>query len=248
MKNNSVIITTSLPYLGNYFIKEVSKITDIEFIIIQKNKLSFYNFLKKIIYDSILNFLINRTIHYKDFKIYNPIRRNKFLLNFCKKKKIKLIYTKNINEDLKIYSMLRNSNSNFILNLGGSIIRKNLIKISKATWINGHGGILPNYRGLCSEYWAIFKGDLDKIGVTIHILTDKIDQGDIIYTSYIKYKKVPLYLIEFENHINLISSYLKALKIILVNDSFKLYSFDESKSNYYSVPLNYNFKRFNILK
>ena len=30
MKNNSVIINTSLPYLGNYFIKEVSKIENVQ--------------------------------------------------------------------------------------------------------------------------------------------------------------------------------------------------------------------------
>ncbi len=247
-KNNSVIISTSLPYLGNYFIKEVSKVTNIEFIILQKNKFSLISFIKNIIYDFILNVLINRKINNKDFKVYNLLRRKKFLFDFCKEKKIKLIFTKNINEDSKIYLMLKNSHSHLVLNLGGRIVKKNIIKISKSIWINGHGGILPYYRGLCSEYWAIYNGDLDKIGATIHILTDKIDQGDIIYRSYFKYKKSPLYIIEFENQINLISSYLKALKIILESDSFKLFSFNECDSRYYSTPLNYNFIRFNILK
>jgi folate-dependent phosphoribosylglycinamide formyltransferase PurN/peptidoglycan/xylan/chitin deacetylase (PgdA/CDA1 family) len=46
--------------------------------------------------------------------------------------------------------------------------------------INLHSGILPYYRGADSEFWALYNNDIDKIGVTIHFVDEKLDAGDII--------------------------------------------------------------------
>jgi len=247
MKNKkSVIISTNLPFLGYDFVNEISNLTNIELIIIQKIKFSFLNSIKNKIYNFIIIFLMNRLKDFKRHKILNYGKREKLLLDLCKQKNINYILTYDINNDIKVKEMLVNASSKYVLNLGGKIIKKELINLSKLIWINGHSGILPEYRGLCSEYWAIRNGDLNKLGCTIHILTEKIDYGDIIMKNHISYKKVPLYQIEYKNHINLISTYISAFKLILEDSLNKFTTFDKRNSNYYSSPKNYSIKRLII--
>jgi methionyl-tRNA formyltransferase len=54
-----------------------------------------------------------------------------------------------------------------------------LLAIPKIAAVNIHPSLLPRYRGACPEFWAIRNGDL-KTGVTLHDLTEKFDDGDII--------------------------------------------------------------------
>lgn len=47
--------------------------------------------------------------------------------------------------------------------------------------INVHRGITESYRGLDSDLWAIYHGDYDKLGVTIHRVAEALDTGSIVY-------------------------------------------------------------------
>ena len=44
---------------------------------------------------------------------------------------------------------------------------------------NFHSGILPQYRGVASNSFALINGD-DKTGITLHLIDDGIDTGDVI--------------------------------------------------------------------
>jgi methionyl-tRNA formyltransferase len=46
-----------------------------------------------------------------------------------------------------------------------------------------HSGILPFYRGADSEFWALYNGEKDKIGVSIIFLTEELDAGDVLLES-----------------------------------------------------------------
>lgn len=46
--------------------------------------------------------------------------------------------------------------------------------------INVHRGISQHYRGLDSELWAIYRGDIQNVGVTIHYIDEQLDTGDIL--------------------------------------------------------------------
>lgn len=46
---------------------------------------------------------------------------------------------------------------------------------------NIHRGIPQKYRGLDSELWAIYHGDLENIGVTLHKVDLELDTGNIVY-------------------------------------------------------------------
>lgn len=52
--------------------------------------------------------------------------------------------------------------------------------INNFTFVNCHGGILPRYRGISSNSWAIING-AKEIGYTIHKMDEKFDNGGIYY-------------------------------------------------------------------
>ncbi len=57
--------------------------------------------------------------------------------------------------------------------------RKTLAKLN-APVINMHQGITPGYRGAHGAYWALTRGDTQNCGVTIHLVDERIDTGNII--------------------------------------------------------------------
>lgn len=57
--------------------------------------------------------------------------------------------------------------------------------------INLHIGITPKYRGLKCIEEAILRDDLGNIGFTIHLLTDQLDGGAIIYQETIDTTTIP---------------------------------------------------------
>ena len=59
----------------------------------------------------------------------------------------------------------------------GRILPKSLI--STQIFLNVHNSLLPKYRGRHAFTWAIINGD-HEVGYTLHLVTDKVDAGNII--------------------------------------------------------------------
>ncbi|HWR50098.1 MAG TPA: methionyl-tRNA formyltransferase [Bryobacteraceae bacterium] len=59
------------------------------------------------------------------------------------------------------------------------IIRRPLLGIARAGFVNFHAGRLPRYRGRNVINWAIINGE-QEIGLTSHYVDEGIDTGDII--------------------------------------------------------------------
>ena len=45
-------------------------------------------------------------------------------------------------------------------------------------------GFSPYYRGTDCNFWALYDGNFDKVGATIHLLSSKLDGGKIIEHAY----------------------------------------------------------------
>lgn len=93
----------------------------------------------------------------------------------------KVYTTFNINDDVEARRLFRDSDSEVCIVRGGRILKSALLDSFRGKWINIHGGILPNYRGLDSHFWAASRGDWKSIGVTAHFLTEDVDKGQIIF-------------------------------------------------------------------
>ena len=59
------------------------------------------------------------------------------------------------------------------------MLKRDLLGIPKRGALNMHGSLLPKYRGRVPVNWAIIKGETET-GATLHYMTEKPDNGDIV--------------------------------------------------------------------
>ncbi len=59
------------------------------------------------------------------------------------------------------------------------MLKRELLDIPKLGALNMHGSLLPKYRGRVPVNWAIIKGETST-GATLHYMTEKPDNGDIV--------------------------------------------------------------------
>ena len=81
---------------------------------------------------------------------------------------------------------LSETNPDIIVVNGTRIIGKKTLSATKAIFINAHQGITPAYRGAHGAYWALYQNDKDNCGVTVHLVDEGIDTGNIIGKSKIE--------------------------------------------------------------
>jgi len=72
----------------------------------------------------------------------------------------------------------------FVVIAYGKFLPKDVLAIPRLGAINGHGSLLPQYRGAAPINWAIINGE-KQTGVSIIQMNEKMDAGDIIAQSTI---------------------------------------------------------------
>ena len=132
----------------------------------------------------------------KDSKVHIYAKKNK--LNFF------LINKKN---KLEIFKKIKRNRCKVIFSAGFPYIFPKEILRNFKIKINSHPSMLPKNKGL-SPIREVYFSDQKKIGVSIHIMSSKVDSGKIIYQDFILKKKLPLNLIY-----QLVFKYLEPLVI-----------------------------------
>ena len=80
--------------------------------------------------------------------------------------------------------------ANAVIVFGSSYIKEPLItKLIAKKAINIHTGISPQYRGADCNFWALFDGNPQLVGATIHFLDGGLDSGDILKYVYPDYEE-----------------------------------------------------------
>jgi UDP-4-amino-4-deoxy-L-arabinose formyltransferase/UDP-glucuronic acid dehydrogenase (UDP-4-keto-hexauronic acid decarboxylating) len=69
-----------------------------------------------------------------------------------------------------------------------NMVKKDILDIPKNGCLNLHGSLLPAYRGRCPINWVLVNGETET-GVTLHYMTEKPDDGDIVAQSKIEISK-----------------------------------------------------------
>ncbi|GAA2139220.1 hypothetical protein GCM10009760_21200 [Kitasatospora kazusensis] len=75
---------------------------------------------------------------------------------------------------------LRRAKPDVTVVLNTSIIRTEVLRAAGDTVLNIHGGYLPDYRGRQTMFFPLYENRLDRLGSTIHFVTEKLDAGDIV--------------------------------------------------------------------
>ena len=134
-----------------------------------------------------------------------------------------------------------------LLVLGNTgIIKKNILTIPSIGTLNAHPGILPEYKGLDSIYWASYHKEFENMGVTVHFVDEGIDTGNIISKTYVN----------FENEKNISKAYRKLLRLsskvladaaLKIIDNKNLKTISNENGNYFSkIPIKKYYYMLNI--
>ncbi len=78
---------------------------------------------------------------------------------------------------------LRRLQPQAILVVGTRIIARDVLRALDVPFINYHAGITPKYRGVHGGYWAKAEGDHGNFGVTVHLVDEGIDTGEVLYQA-----------------------------------------------------------------
>lgn len=82
-------------------------------------------------------------------------------------------------------SLITNANPDVVIVNGTRILKRHVLESTNATFINTHQGITPTYRGAHGGYWALHQNDPQRCGVTLHLVDQGIDTGNIIAQALI---------------------------------------------------------------
>lgn len=86
----------------------------------------------------------------------------------------------------EVQAMLRTLNPAVVIVNGTRIIRSATLQSTNAHFINTHQGITPLYRGAHGAYWALLNNDPTHCGLTVHLVDEGIDTGNIVEQALIE--------------------------------------------------------------
>ncbi len=123
------------------------------------------------------------------------------------------------------------------------ILRPEVIALAKVAALNVHPGLLPGYKGLWPVFWNLLRKE-KYAGVTIHRMTEKIDEGEILAMQRFRIRsddtKVSLLLHCARAGSRALISTLKKIKAGIPPKPMVA----GGQSAYYSFPRRENFKAF----
>ena len=90
-----------------------------------------------------------------------------------------IVRVQNIN-DADLVTLADTCKPDVIAVFGTSLIKSELLNRGRLGLLNLHGGLSPHYRGADCTFWALYNGEPDQVGCTLHFINPGIDTGDLI--------------------------------------------------------------------
>jgi len=82
--------------------------------------------------------------------------------------------------DPGVVELARRLRPDFVAVFGTSLIRGPLLEQGRFGLVNLHGGLSPHYRGADCTFWALYNGEPEQVGCTLHYIDTGIDTGGLI--------------------------------------------------------------------
>ena len=80
----------------------------------------------------------------------------------------------------KVNALVDRLKPDIVTVFGTGLIRGPLLAGGRLGIINLHGGLSPHYRGSDCTFWALYNGEPDQVGCTLHFIDPGIDTGNLI--------------------------------------------------------------------
>jgi len=120
----------------------------------------------------------------KDQVIFQSIFKKDTILEVINSFKENIFYTVNYNDDI-VLDWISSKAPDLIVIHTPYWVPKKVRSIVKGNVIGSHPGITQFYRGIHSPFWAIYNGEIDKIGFSIFWVDGGVDSGDLIFQDRI---------------------------------------------------------------
>ena len=187
-------------------------------------------------------FFLRYTLKYIYAKLINPKYQMTNVLSEYKISQIELPRP-NVNAK-KSLEFLKSLKPDIIISISANqIFKQNILALPSLGCLNLHTALLPNYKGLMPTFWAM-KNDEKEIGVSVFIMDEGIDTGEIIVQK----------IIPIEPHDSLETLIGKTKKIgidaiiesikLLRSGGYKSTRFPPDSGSYYSFPTRRDVKEF----
>jgi len=121
------------------------------------------------------------------------------------------------------------------------LVPKELLSLSRL--VNKHASILPSYKGLYPVFWSrVYEGEYQ--GVTIHVMNEKFDEGEILGQS--QFKDDPS-LSLFQVYKKIYFETFVLLKEFAMGNTLTIDTLRELKEGYYSWPGSEQYRKYKSL-
>lgn len=139
----------------------------------------------------ILLYLLGKDNYKFDYIFYSPLKEKKSKFNNeglysfkalkyqCKMQNIPLIKVRNLNSKKIISTMKREKIKTCFALITDTILNKEILSCFKNGLYLTHGGILPKYRGVDANKWALLKKS-NYVGLTMIKIEKGVDDGKIV--------------------------------------------------------------------
>lgn len=180
-----IIILTSRKPLNYFFIKKIAERVPVELVIYETQGIAKH--LK------LLRLRMKKLGLQKTFLQLLFVLLHRWFLSPLSQKKVNMLLgqesllvpslpfldIENVNS-LAVYQILTEKKPFAVVVSGTGILRKQLLALP-FPFINIHTGITPKYRGVFGGFWALLNRDFENIGVTVHLVDEGVDTGNILY-------------------------------------------------------------------
>lgn len=159
--------------------------------------------------------------------------------------KSKIFNVESVNSD-QTKAVLKEINPSVVIVNGTRIISEEILNCIPAKFINMHTGITPLYRGIHGAYWALVENNKKACGVTVHLVDQGIDTGNILEQEIINPIKedniITYSLLQLAKGLPLLK---KAIKNIC-EDQISIKPYPEGASRLWSHPTLLEYIRYRI--
>ena len=210
-----VILLTTNTLHHRYLIEKINEIKNLElfiFFIDDKNS----RFYPKSEFEQKENKFEKQNFFKKNLKITN-----------------KIFHIKKINS-IKTLNLIKKIKPNLGILFGTKKVDVKIINAFKKNIINIHRGIMQKYRGLDSEYWAIYNRDFNSVGATVHFVNKYLDKGKIIFEKKLLFKKnIKCYHLKYHTTLLATKYVIKVIKTLMKKNKLKVLK-KQKNGKYYS--------------
>jgi len=119
----------------------------------------------------------------------------------------------------EVVDLLERERPELLLVYGTKILKEPVLRTARRGVLNAHCSILPEYRGVRSEFWQCHDQAYDHVGITIHLVDVGVDTGMVLFQQRTEVGEDPdPFRLRTRNTLAVIAHYPEVAKAFLAGE------------------------------